>query len=96
MWAPLETPVVLQLIEYGDVVSAAPRALPSSVNWTLVTPTLSEAFAETVTAVPLTVVLAAGAGRDTVGAWVSGPDVVVKVASAELAVFPRVSAERTR
>ena len=46
--------VVSQEALYGALVSAAPRSAPSTVNWTLVTPTLSEAVACTVT-VPETV-----------------------------------------
>jgi len=37
--------VVFQAIEYGVVVSSAPRFAPSSLNWTPTTPTLSDAFA---------------------------------------------------
>src|SRR5437762_982775 len=41
--------VVFHEIEYGEAVSSAPRLAPSSCNWTPATPTLSEAFADTVT-----------------------------------------------
>src|SRR2546428_2754693 len=68
---PLEAPVVFHEIEYGDVVSSAPRLAPSSLNCTPATPTLSEAVAETVTAEPETVAPAAGALSATVGAVVS-------------------------
>ena len=52
------------------MVSSAPSAVPSTLNCTPVTPTLSEALALTVT-VPDTVAPAAGAVRLTVGALVS-------------------------
>jgi hypothetical protein len=54
------------------VVSSPPRlVVPSSLNSTTATPTLSEAVAETVTAVPETVAPLAGAVRETVGGVVS-------------------------
>ena len=65
--------MLFQLIEYGLVVPAAPRFTPSSMNWMLVTPTLSEAVAETVTFAPETVALLAGAVMDTVGDTESPP-----------------------
>src|SRR2546426_546866 len=37
---PLVAVVVFQVIEYGGVVTAAPRLAPSSLNWTLTTPVL--------------------------------------------------------
>ena len=67
---PLAVAVVFQLTEYGAVVSSAPSATPSSRNCTPATPTLSDAVAETVT-VPDTVLPAAGAVTDAVGAVVS-------------------------
>src|SRR5206468_10127986 len=63
---PLLAPVVSHEIEYGAVVSSAPRLAPSSLNWTPTTPTLSEALALTVV-VPLTVDPAVGAVRPAVG-----------------------------
>ncbi len=51
---PAATAPAFQLAEYGDVVSSAPRAAPSTWNWTPATPTLSEAFAVT-EMVPVTV-----------------------------------------
>ena len=59
--------VVFQAIEYGLAVSAAPRLAPSSWNCTPTTATLSEAVADTVTAVPDTVAPSAGAVIATVG-----------------------------
>ena len=53
------------------MVSSAPRFWPSSLNWTPLTPTLSEAVAFTAT-VPDTVAPAAGAVIETFGAVVSG------------------------
>ena len=58
-------------MEYGDAVSSAPRAAPSSRNCTPATPTLSLAVAETVTAEPETVAPLAGAVIETVGGVVS-------------------------
>src|SRR5690242_19569430 len=67
---PFGDEVVSHETEYGDVVSAAPRALPSSKNCTLATATSSVAFAVTVT-VPKTVAPPAGAVIETVGGVVS-------------------------
>ena len=47
--APLVAVVLFQVIEYGAVVTSAPRLAPSSLNCTPATPTLSAAFADTVT-----------------------------------------------
>ena len=69
-WAPFETAIVLQSIEYGALVISEPRFTPSSWSWTPVTLTLSLADAVTVT-VPLTVVPPAGAVMATVGGVVS-------------------------
>src|SRR5262249_36101899 len=68
---PLATLVEFQAIWYGEVVASEPAAAPSTRNWTPTTPTLSLAFADTVTAVPLTLAPAAGAVIDTVGAVTS-------------------------
>src|SRR5207248_1795196 len=70
-WTPSATVVVFHEIEYGAVVSSAPSGVPSSLNWTPTTPTLSEASAATVT-VPPTVALFAGLVTETVGGVVSG------------------------
>ena len=71
-WLLFEAPVVFQTIEYGLAVSAVPRLAPSSRNCTPRTPTLSLAFAETVTLVPETVLPSAGAVIADVGGVVSG------------------------
>ena len=52
-------------------MSSAPRLLPSSLNCTPVTPTLSDALAETVTEEPETVALLLGAVSETVGGLLS-------------------------
>ena len=70
MWTPFAVAVVSQETEYGDVVSSAPRLFPSSRNCTPATPTLSDAFADTVTE-PDTVEPGVGAVSDTVGGVVS-------------------------
>src|SRR5687768_18533405 len=59
VWLPLAVAAVFQAMEYGDVGSAEPRLTPSSLNWTLTTPTLSLALAVTLT-VPDTAAPAAG------------------------------------
>ena len=59
---PFDAEVVSHVIEYGAVVSSAPRLAPSSRNWTPATPTLSVALAETVT-FPETTDPAAGRSR---------------------------------
>src|SRR5262249_37301989 len=92
---PLATVVVFQVMLYGDVVSSAPSALPSSRNCTPATATLSDAFAEMVT-VPATVAFAAGAVKLTVGLVVSGAAAVVTVLLALIASLPAASLERTR
>ena len=54
-------------IEYGKVVSSAPKFAQSNLNCTPTTPTLSDAVAETVI-VPLTVAPVVWEVIDTVGA----------------------------
>src|SRR5438876_4633650 len=71
LWLPFALKVVFQETEYGAVVTSTPRFAPSSLNCTPTTPTLSVAFAETVTA-PDTVAPVAGAVIDTAGGVVSG------------------------
>ena len=71
VWVPLVVRVVFQEMEYGLEVSSALRLAPSSLNWTPTTPTLSEALADTVTAVPETVAPLVGAVMEAVGGWVS-------------------------
>ena len=67
---PFDAVVVSHVIEYGAVVSSAPRPAPSSRNWTPATPTLSLALAETVT-FPETTEPAAGAVTEAPGGVVS-------------------------
>jgi len=67
---PLTAVVVLHETEYGDAVSSAPSAAPSSRNCTPATATLSDAFAVT-EIVADTVAPAAGLVSETVGAVVS-------------------------
>ena len=70
---PAVTPVVFHTIEYGAVVSSAPTFVPSTLNWTPATPTLSDAFAESVTDVPaVTEVPETGEVRETEGAGAPG------------------------
>src|SRR6266851_3253181 len=70
---PLAAVAVFQetLYEGPAPLTTLPRFAPSSLNWTPVTPTLSVAFAVTVTPVPLTVAPFAGAVIDTDGGIVS-------------------------
>src|SRR5664279_2789798 len=86
--------VVSHCTPKGALVSAAAMLAPSTWNWTLTTPTLSPALAETVM-VLLTVVPLAGAVRAMDGAVVSGA-AVVKLASTEVATLAAASADRTR
>ena len=67
---PFDNDVVFSELEYGADVNAAPSALPSTLNWTLATPTLSDALA-VIEIVPVTVELLAGAVMETMGAIVS-------------------------
>src|SRR5207247_908741 len=76
LWLPFALKVVFQDIEYGAVVTSAPRFTPSSLNCTPTTPTSSVAFAETVI-VPETEAPAAGAVMDTLGGVVSFATVTV-------------------
>jgi hypothetical protein len=94
---PLATAVVFQLIDQGADVSADPRSTPSSVNCTLVTPTLSEADADTVT-VPLTVAPELGALRLTLGSVLSALLLTVTVRDPDVVTLPaasRATARRT-
>src|SRR5439155_9674857 len=75
---------------YGLAVSSAPRFAPSTLNCTPTTPTLSDAVAETATAVPDTVAPAAGAVIETVGGVVSAL-LTVTVTAAEVVVLPAAS-----
>ena len=84
--------VVFHETEYGALVSSAPRLLPSSMNWTPATPTLSEALAVTLI-VPETIDPGAGDVMLTAGGVVSGggPLETVTVTVADVAVFPAAS-----
>src|SRR5439155_550738 len=73
-------------IEYGAAVTSAPRFVPSSLNCTPTTPTLSVAVADTVT-VPDT--LAAGAGA--VSATVGGATSATVTLTAAVAVWAAAS-----
>ena len=68
---PSTTVVVSHEIEYGDVVTSAPRLTPSSWNWTPATPPASDAAALTAT-LPTTFVPATGDVSETVGGGVGG------------------------
>jgi hypothetical protein len=83
VWAPLATVVVSHVRAYGSVVTWTARFTPSSLNWTLATPTLSIALADTVT-LPLMVAPARGALIAIVGGVVSASADPLPVAIAEL------------
>src|SRR6478609_2760885 len=85
-WLPFVTALVSHEAEYGDVVSSDPRLVPSTLNCTPTTPTLSAALADTDT-VPCTEAPPAGAVIDTVGAVVSVL-LTVTVTADEVVVFP--------
>ena len=74
-WLPFAAAVVSQETENGDCVSSAPRTAPSSLNWTPVTATLSDAPAATLTE-PVTTAPPTGADTATVGGVVSGVESV--------------------
>ena len=83
LWLPFALKVVFQEIEYGAVVTSAPRFTPSSLNCTPTTPTLSVAVAATMI-VLATVVPAVGAEMETVGGVVS----FITVNTLELVAVP--------
>src|SRR5439155_663855 len=89
---PLAAPVVFQEIEYGAVVSSAPKLAPSILNCTPATPTLSAALAVIVT-VAGTVWPFAGELMLTVGGVVSGGGALatVTVTGAEVLLLPAAS-----
>src|SRR5436309_6741516 len=87
---PLPAVVVSQETEYGAVVSSPPRLAPSSLNWTPTTPTLSDAFAVTLT-VPPTVAPFAGDVMLTAGGLLS----TVTVTAEDVAVLPAASRATT-
>src|SRR5262249_41324206 len=86
---PFDTVVVSQAIDQGAAVSSAPRLLPSSLNCTPTTPTLSDALADTVT-VPSTVAPLDGAVIETVGGMMSGLFTVTATA-VEVVLLPAAS-----
>src|SRR5881628_3373946 len=51
-WEPSRTVVVFQAMVYGASVTGAPNFIPSSLNCTPATPTLSAAVADTLTVAP--------------------------------------------
>jgi hypothetical protein len=89
--APLLAFVVSHEYAYGADASKPPALIPSTWNCTLATPTLSAAFAETLT-VPETLAPAAGALIDTVGGVVSADVLLIVTVTAALVVlFPAPS-----
>ena len=94
-YKPFPTVAVFQERLYGATVSSGPRLTSSSLNWTLATPTLSAAVAETVM-VPETELFAAGVVMETAGGVVSGGGAVVNTASGETARLPAASLDFTR
>src|SRR3954469_4588563 len=88
LWAPLVAAVVFHVAEYGLVVSAAPRLVPSTRNCTLVTPRSSPALALIATVAPDTVAPAAGAVIETVGGL---PLSTVTATALEVVVLPSLS-----
>jgi hypothetical protein len=101
-WLPLLVCSVLHTMVNGAAVSS-PTTAPSNVNWTRVTPTLSEADASSVTADPVTVTPAAGEVMVTVGGVVSdcvdggGTELLtVTVTAAEVVRFPAASLATAR
>src|SRR2546422_274190 len=71
VWVPLDAIEAFHATEYGAAVSSAPSGAPSRRNWTPLTPTLSDAVAETVTEGPDTVEPFAGAVIEMAGGVVS-------------------------
>src|SRR4051812_22494678 len=90
-WVPLGTVVESHETEYGAALTSEPRLLPSTLNWTPATPTLSDALAETVTPEPATVAPSAGAVRETVGGIWSEALLTVTFTAADVVVFPAAS-----
>src|SRR5439155_1226574 len=86
LWAPRAASVVSHASAYGAAVTSAPKFVPSTLNCTPTTPTLSVAVADTVT-VPDT--LAAGAGA--VIATVGGATSATVTLTAAVAVWPAAS-----
>src|SRR2546425_255494 len=71
VWVPLDAIEAFHATEYGAAGSSAPSGAPARLNWTPPTPTLSDAAAETMTAVPDTVTPLAGAVIEMAGGVVS-------------------------
>jgi hypothetical protein len=93
--APLLAEALFQESVYGADVSAEPRLEPSSRNCTLVTPTLSVAFAKMI-AVPVNVAPLAGEVIKTVGRVVSAALGVTNVKSPLVDCTPLEFVECTR
>jgi hypothetical protein len=70
-WLPLTAVVVSHVMVNGLARSSTPRSVPSTLNCTPTTPTLSLAAAETATAGPDTVAPSTGAVNATAGAVLS-------------------------
>ena len=88
---PLATDAELHDAPNGDDVSSAPTLVPSTLNCTPTTPTLSAAVAANET-VPDTVAPAAGDDTDTVGATVSGATLETVIdTGAEVVTLPAAS-----
>jgi hypothetical protein len=68
---PLEVAVLSHAIEYGEEVSSLPTLTPFALNCTPTTPTVSDAFAESVTDEPEMVAPFDGAVIETVGGLLS-------------------------
>jgi hypothetical protein len=85
---------VFQLTEYGEVVTSAPRLVPSSWNWTPAIPRLSVALAATVIT-PETVWLFAGEVIDTMGPCITRAAVVAITAVVCAELFPAASYAET-
>ncbi len=89
---PSLTEAVSQGIEYGALVSSAPKLRPSILNCTPITPTLSEALAVKLV-VPETVAPETGDVMLTVGGVVSAGDplATVTVTGSEVVRLPAAS-----
>src|SRR5438876_6083075 len=86
LWLPFALKAAFQETEYGAVVTSAPRFVPSSLNWTPTTPTLSVALAETVI-VPATEAPGVGEEIEIVGGLLSTDTLT----AAEAVVLPAAS-----
>src|SRR4051794_41037346 len=86
-------PSVLHATEYGAETDSLPSVAPSTRNWTPATPTLSDALAETVTALPDTTAPFAGPVMAPLGGVVSGMTTVTVTEAVD--VLPAGSRART-